>query len=39
MTLTVVAAKIRPEGVPYIAGMNEGWKQTLDKLDEYANNF
>ncbi len=39
MTLTVVAAKIRPEGAPYIAGMNEGWKQTLDKLDEYTNNF
>ena len=39
ITVTATARKIRPEGLPYIGGMNEGWKQTLDKLDNYTNNI
>lgn len=30
------ASKIRPEGAPHVAGMEEGWKQSLVRLAEYV---
>ncbi len=35
LTIQVSVSKVIPEAVPYLAGMNEGWKQTIDKLEEY----
>ena len=32
--VNVKVVKSTPEAAPYIAGMEEGWKQTLDKLGE-----
>jgi uncharacterized protein YndB with AHSA1/START domain len=29
-------SKIRPEGAPHIAGMEEGWKQSIVRLEEYV---
>lgn len=34
MTVHVKVVKAAPEAEPYTAGMEEGWKQTLDKLEE-----
>jgi uncharacterized protein YndB with AHSA1/START domain len=30
------ASKIRPEGAPHIVGMEEGWKQSIARLEEYV---
>ncbi len=35
LTIEVSVSKVTPEAIPYLAGMNEGWKQTIDKLLEY----
>jgi hypothetical protein len=32
--VTVKLVKSTPEAAPYLSGMEEGWKQTLDKLEE-----
>ena len=34
MNVDVQIVKATPEAKPYTAGMEEGWKQTLDKLEE-----
>jgi len=34
LTVTVKVVKSTPEAKPYLSGMEEGWKQTLDKLEE-----
>ncbi len=36
LTRRASVSKLRPEGAPHIAGMNEGWKQSLDRLEEFA---
>ncbi len=41
-TKLMVRAKVssaRPEGAPHIAGMNQGWAQSLDRLGEIAGTF
>jgi uncharacterized protein YndB with AHSA1/START domain len=35
LTVQAVASKIRPEGRPHVAGMEEGWSQSLIRLEEY----
>ena len=34
LTLRLRPFNITPEGAPYLAGMNEGWNMSLDKLME-----
>ena len=34
LTVTVKVVKSTPDAAPYLSGMEEGWKQTLDKLEE-----
>ena len=36
LILHVKAGKIRSEGQHHLAGMNEGWSQSIDRLEEYA---
>jgi uncharacterized protein YndB with AHSA1/START domain len=36
LTMHAIPSKIRPEGAPHIAGMEEGWKQSFVRLDEYV---
>ena len=38
LTLRVDVIKAAPEAAPYLAGMEEGWKQTLDRLGELVTN-
>lgn len=35
LTMHASVSKITPEAAPYLAGMNEGWNQTLERLTEY----
>jgi uncharacterized protein YndB with AHSA1/START domain len=32
LTVTAKVSKVTPEAAPYLAGMNEGWSQSLDRL-------
>jgi uncharacterized protein YndB with AHSA1/START domain len=32
-------SKIRPEGTQHIAGMEEGWKQSIVRLEEYVSSI
>jgi len=34
LTLHATVSNIRPEAAPYLAGMNEGWNMSLDRLNE-----
>jgi uncharacterized protein YndB with AHSA1/START domain len=36
LELHAAVSNITSEGKPYLDGMNEGWSQTLDRLDEYV---
>jgi uncharacterized protein YndB with AHSA1/START domain len=36
LTMHAVASKIKPQGAPHVAGMEEGWKQSLVRLGEYV---
>jgi len=38
LTLHAAVFNVRDEGRPYLDGMNEGWSQTIDRLDEYVTN-
>ena len=35
LTVHASVAKVTPEAKPYLDGMDEGWKQSLDRLGEY----
>jgi len=35
LSMHVIVSKIMEEGAPYLDGMNAGWNQSIDKLDEY----
>jgi len=35
LTMQANVLNIKPEAKPYLDGMNEGWNQSLDKLEEY----
>jgi uncharacterized protein YndB with AHSA1/START domain len=39
LTMHAIASKIRPEGAPHVAGMEEGWKQSIARLEAYAENI
>jgi uncharacterized protein YndB with AHSA1/START domain len=36
LTISAVVSNITPEAAPYLAGMEEGWKQSIDRLEEYV---
>jgi uncharacterized protein YndB with AHSA1/START domain len=36
LTMHASVSKLRPEGAPNVAGMEEGWKQSLVRLEEYV---
>jgi uncharacterized protein YndB with AHSA1/START domain len=36
LTLHAKVAKTTEQGLPYLSGMNEGWKMTLDRLEAYS---
>ncbi|HET9823735.1 MAG TPA: SRPBCC domain-containing protein, partial [Chitinophagaceae bacterium] len=36
LKIHAAVSKITDEGKPFIEGMNEGWNQTIDRLDDYA---
>ena len=36
LTMHASVSKLRPEGAPHVAGMEEGWKQSIVRLDEYV---
>jgi uncharacterized protein YndB with AHSA1/START domain len=36
LTMHARASKIKPEGAPHVAGMEEGWKQSIVRLEEYV---
>jgi len=36
LTMHAIASKIKPEGKQHIEGMEEGWKQSIARLDEYV---
>jgi uncharacterized protein YndB with AHSA1/START domain len=36
LTMHAIASKIRPEGAPHVAGMEEGWRQSIVRLGEYV---
>jgi uncharacterized protein YndB with AHSA1/START domain len=38
LTMHASASKIRPEGTPHVAGMEEGWRQSIVRLQEYVAN-
>ena len=38
LSLHAAVSNITPEGKPYLEGMNEGWSQSLDRLNEFVGN-
>jgi len=36
MKVTSLVIHMLPEAAPYVEGMNEGWKQTLDRFEEHV---
>jgi len=36
LTMHASASKIKPEGKQHVEGMEEGWKQSIARLDEYV---
>jgi len=35
LTIHITVSNITDEGAPYLDGMNMGWNQSIDKLDQY----
>jgi uncharacterized protein YndB with AHSA1/START domain len=38
LALQAAVSNITPEGKPYLDGMNEGWSQSIDRLNEFVGN-
>ena len=38
INLHFIVSNITPEGAPYLAGQNEGWNMSIDKLEQLLSN-